>query len=131
MMDKKQRAQMYEEYLKEEGFHPEIDKDGDVVFKTEGKIYVIIIDENDEEFFRLLFPNFWPIESEQERAKVERAALHATAETKVAKVFPVKDDVMASIEIFCNPPQNFKSVFKRSISALQTAVRTFATKMRE
>lgn len=130
-MDKSQRAEMYLDYLRKEGYVPDVDKDGDIVFRLEGKTYCIIIDENDEMFFRLIFPNFWPIESAQERAKVEQAALYATADTKVAKVFPVKDDVFGSLEIFCMPPENFKLIFKRSLSALQTAVGKFANKMRE
>ncbi|MDY0019503.1 MAG: hypothetical protein RBT47_05815 [Anaerolineae bacterium] len=129
-MDKKQKSQMYEEFLRGEGYLPQIDADGDVVFKAEGKVYLIIIDERDEEFFRIAFPNFWPIESPEERAKVTQAALDATASTKVAKVFPVQDNVWATIELFCLPPENFKLVFRRSFSALQSAVTTFVGKMR-
>jgi len=128
-MDKKQRAKMYENFLLEEGFTPTIDQDGDVIFKAEGRTYAILIDERDEEFFRLVFPNFWPIESNEERVKVEQAALQATAETKVAKIFPVRNNVWASIELFCSPPEAFKPVFSRSMSALRAAVGTFAEKM--
>ncbi len=128
-MDKKQRAKMYHDFLEEEGYSPTIDSDGDVIFKSEGRTYAILIDERDEDFFRIVFPNFWPIENSQERQKVEQAALQATAETKVAKVFPVRENVWASIEMFCSPPEVFKAVFARSMSALRAAVGTFAEKM--
>jgi hypothetical protein len=131
MMNKAERAQIYSDYLRGEGYLPSIDQDGDVKFKKEGGIYYIMFSEEDAEFFRLVFPNFWSIETTEERAKVEKAALHATAGTKVAKVFPVKDNVWATIELFCSPPECFKPVFPRSMSALRAAVETFAEKMRE
>jgi hypothetical protein len=122
---------MYREFLSEEGYAPKIDGDGDVIFKYEGKTYLIIVEDRDEEFFRLVYPYFWPIESNAERAKVVEAALHATAQTKVVKVFPVKDDTWAAIEMFCSPPQAFKAVFRRSLSALRAGVEAFREKMNE
>ncbi len=75
-------------------------------------------DENDEEFFRLVYPGFWSIESELEREKAQRA-LTATAQTKVAKVFLVCDNTWASIEMFCSPPEVFRTAFHRSLRALR------------
>lgn len=100
-----------------------------MIFKAEGRTYAILIDERDREFFRLVFPNFWPIESKQKRVEVEQAALQATAKTKVTKIFPVRNNVWASIEMFCSPPEVFRPVFTRSRSALRAAVGTFAEKM--
>ncbi|MGA9115702.1 MAG: hypothetical protein WB626_02895 [Bacteroidota bacterium] len=129
-MDKKARAEMYSAYLRNEGFSPTIGEKGEVLFKMEGRTYVIFSDENDEPFFQIVFPNFWTIESEQERAKVERAALHATAATKVAKIYPVESNVWGSIEMFLTPPDSFKAVFHRSMGALTAAVNNFAQEMR-
>jgi hypothetical protein len=56
-MTKDERINMYTAYLKGEGYTPESIKEG-VVFKAEGKTYVIMVDEGDEQFFRLVFPNF-------------------------------------------------------------------------
>ena len=85
----------------------------------------MILDENDEQFYRLVVPNFWTIESDEERERVIRAAMQASAKTKVAKIFPVKDDTWASVELFLSGPEEFGGVFARSLSALQSAVRTF------
>jgi hypothetical protein len=130
-MSKAERAQMYLEYLRSEGYVPSIDGDGDVVFKYEGRTYYIIVSETDPEYFKLLFPNFWSLESPEEKVKAERSALIATLETKVAKVSPVRENVVATIEMFCSPPESFKNVFPRSISALRSAVQTFVEKMKE
>jgi hypothetical protein len=130
-MTKEERAEMYRSFLAEEGYAPRLDDDGDVWFKYEGGNYFIAVDEKDEEFFRIVYPAFWSIENDNERAKVARAALIATAHTKVAKVFPVRDDAWASIEMFCSPPKMFKAVFRRSLTALQAAVQEFRKGMQE
>ncbi len=80
-----------------------IDEDGDVAFKCEGRTHVILIDPDDDTFFNLALPCFWSIESEQERAKVAQVAQFATAQTKVAKVYPTKDNTIAAVEMFCSP----------------------------
>lgn len=130
-MSKQERAEMYRSFLAEEGYAPKIDNDGDVLFKFEGGTYFIAVSEKDEVFFRIVFPNFWPIESEQERVRALLAAASATAETKVAKVFLVRDDTYASIEMFCSPPDTFKPVFRRCLNALRASVEHFREKMQD
>lgn len=130
-MSKADRVRAFCDFLKDEGYRPEVDEDGDIVFKSEGNTYLIILEENDEEYFRLVFPTFWSIESSEERKKVERAALKATADTKVAKVFPVRDDTWAAVELFASSLDDIKSVFSRSMSALQVAVGAFVEEMTE
>jgi len=130
LMTRSERAQAYMNILTEEGYRPSLDEDGDVVFKKEGRSYLILIDENDPRFFRLVFPNFWPIESELERARVVQAASATTGKIKVAKVFVVRDDVWATVELFVETPDSAKAVFERSMSVLTEAVDTFAEQMR-
>lgn len=129
-MDIQARTAMYRDFLSKEGFNPIVDDGGAIVFRFEGKGYIILVDDDDE-FFRLIFPNFWSIDSEDERIKVQEASLHASSRTKVTKIFPAQDNTWAAIEMFCDPPENFKSVFIRSMSALQAGVRTFTEKMNE
>jgi hypothetical protein len=130
-MTKEEITQMYHEYLSDEGYMPRVDQSGNVVFKYEGGTYVILVSEKDDEFFSLVFPNFWSIEGDTERVKAILAAQAVNAETKVAKVFLVHDNTWASIEMFCCPPENFKTVFRRSLKTLRGAVANFATKMME
>ena len=130
-MTKQERAEMYRSYLAGEGYSPEIDDDGDILFKYEGHSFFIEVAEKDEEYFRVVFPNFWSIESEAERQKVSQASLHATHVTKVAKVFPVQDNTWAAIEMFCSPPEVFKASFRRCLIALQVSTKNFKEKMLE
>ena len=130
-MERRIKAQLYHNFLAEEGYRPVIDKDGDVTFKVEGRIYFIQIFEDDDLFFRVCFPNFWEIESDEERQKVLKASNIATRTSKVAKIFTVEDNVWASVELFIGDPDAFKLVFARCLSALQNCVRSFTEKMRE
>ena len=90
---------------------------------------LIMFDNDDDNFFCLIYPGFWPIESDDERKRIEKAALSATAKTKVAKVFPVEDSVWASIETFATTPDAVTPLFQRMISALRAAVKTFVEEM--
>ncbi|GHU24074.1 hypothetical protein FACS1894164_09820 [Spirochaetia bacterium] len=117
---------MYLNYLQEEGYRPNIDEDGDVHFKSEGDNYYIIVNDDDPEFFQLLYPNFWEIESEDERIDVALAASYATMQTKVAKIYLTDyDDTSVSVEIYLNNPEDFKTMFPRMLSAIDTALNAF------
>ncbi|MCS6772823.1 MAG: hypothetical protein RMM31_05300 [Anaerolineae bacterium] len=124
-------AELYVSHLTEEGYQPTVDADGDVVFKHEGLTYYIDIDTNDESFFRLVCPNFWSIDSPEELLRALLAANYVTRKMKVAKVYVHNDgkDVSASIEIFLAQPEHFKAVFRRSLSALQSSISNFRSRM--
>jgi hypothetical protein len=130
-LDKKAIQEMYMDFLAKEGYRPEIDADGDVQFKSEGKTYFMSVNDDDPTFFRLVLANIWPIESEVERTQVYIAVDHSNAQTKVAKAFTVKDDVWVGIELFLADPAEFKPLFDRSMSALGSGVDFFVGKMQE
>lgn len=128
-MTKAQRAHSFLEYLTNEGYIATVDQDSDIVLKHEGGVYLIVLDDLDPGFFRIVFPNFWSIDSESARTKAEKAALTATAATKVAKVFPVSNNLWATVELFVTDLDQAKAVFKRSMSALRAAVVKFGQEM--
>jgi hypothetical protein len=128
-MTKQQVAEYFDSYLKGEGFAVTLDNDGDLVFKQEGRTYILIIDEKDTDFVRLTFPNFWSIESEDERKRATRAAMLATAKTKVAKVYLAGDNTWAAIETFAKP-EGFAPFIARGLMALRAAANNFAETMR-
>ena len=57
-MENRDLAEMYRLFLLEEGYAPSIDDDGDVRFKFEGGDYFVLIDREDEDYFRLVYPAF-------------------------------------------------------------------------
>lgn len=124
-------ASLYMDYLTREGYRPSQNGNNLIVFKEEGRMYLIVVDAEDQAYFQLLFPNFWSIDDGSAFAKAVLAASDATRMTKVAKVYVRDDgkDVTAAIEVFFDRPQDFAPVFRRSLAAIKSAVKTFVEKM--
>ncbi len=118
-------AALYVAFLEDEGLGPEQDAAGDVLFRCEGHNYYLMVDDDDPGYFRLLFPNFWPIDSVQEHQRALLAAAEVTAEIKVAKVYVHGDDTQAAAEMFLAEPADLHRVFERALRALQGAVQRF------
>lgn len=129
-MDKAARIEQFADFLRSEGYLPKIDDDGDIVFKFEGGTYLIILDDADPQYFRILFPGFWELESPSERLKAEQIAFKVTAETKVAKVYLVRDNTWAAIEAFYASVDHAQAAFPRSMQALRSIARAFSEGMR-
>lgn len=105
----KEKQEMFAEFLRGEGYTPEIDSDGDVRFKKEGGIYFLDVDDDDE-YFRVVYPGLYHIrDSADDHSKTLAACAAATARCKVAKLFLVRDQVWAAVEIFVAKPESFKS----------------------
>ena len=128
---KERLQQMYVDYLKEKGYEPEIDSDGDVRFTREKFNYFVSVPDKDPTYFQVVLFNVWEIESEAERAKVLAACDNANARAKVAKIYTVKDNVWLSVEAFLNGPEDFKGQFERSLQAIDFAAGCFVERMRE
>lgn len=124
-------ADTYREFLAGEGFEAELDEAGDVAFLIDGHPYYLMVDDDDPGYFRLLFPNFWSIDSEAEHHRAMLAAAEVTAEIKVAKVYVLGDDTQASAEMFLATPGDLRPVFDRALRALQGAVRRFCEIMQD
>jgi len=132
-MSKQQLQDMYVSYLKVQGYQPSIDSDGDVQFKAEGGTFFIIVDTRDLQSFRILYPNFWEIESQEEKAQVIKVVNYINRTTKVVKVYlnSREDDVSMDANIFIEKPEDFKKFFPRMIDLLLKERREFKEKMNE
>jgi hypothetical protein len=129
---KSELQEMYMTYLRAEGYSPSVDSDGDILFKSEGRNYYIIVDDEDLEYFCLLYPNFWEIESESERRTASAAIMDANRTTKVAKAYITsRDDTCVEAGIYLNTPQDFKRHFSRMLDAIQVVRRKFINAMNE
>jgi len=132
-MSKQDLQNMYLSYLKDQGYQASIDPDGDVEFKSEGRTFYIIVDAKDLKSFRILYPNFWEIESDDEKAQVIKVANYINRTTKVAKVYlnSREDDVSMDANIFIDKPEDFKTFFPRMLDLLLEERREFREKMNE
>lgn len=124
-----QRREKIQRWLEAEGFRPRLDDDGDLLFDFEGGHYCILSRSSDAEFVHLIYPNFWSIESEEERVRAIQAAHDATRDTKVAKIYVHGDAVHAAVETFHMDVGGFNQTLMRSLSAIRTARGKFTSAM--
>lgn len=125
-------AQLQESYLaflSDEGVEGWVDSDGDVQFEYNERNYFIETNDGDNEFFRVVLFNIWPIESEQERIQVLAAVNEVNREMKVVKGYTLNDNVWIACELFLGSPEGFKPVWQRCMNAIDSAVDTFVAEM--
>ncbi|MDR2517013.1 MAG: YbjN domain-containing protein [Spirochaetaceae bacterium] len=123
---------MYLKYLETEGFPAEIDEDGDILFRQEGRVYFIIVNDSDPAYFQILFPNFWRIESEADQQRAAAACSEVNRTTKIARVFLVSSGRNTSIiaDVLLPSPKDFSAVFSRMMGTIATARGKFLDEIR-
>jgi len=121
---------IYMDHLRDEGYVPLIDPDGDIQFKVSGENYFIIIDERDIQFFQIYMGfSLGAVSIEDALA----AANFSNRRSKVAKVAVSADGRIASVtaELLLNDPRDFIPVFSRALSLMRNAENNFLTALRE
>lgn len=107
----------------------------DLVFKVEGRNYLLIADADDTDFVRLVFPNFWPLKSDEEFAAALQAMALVNARCKGAKLHTSSnnENVVATAEFLipASEPRMPSGLFVRYIRMLNTAAMEFARVMGE
>lgn len=127
-MSKTDLQEMYVEYLRQEGYLPSIDDDGDILFRASGSNYYIIIYEDDPQFFQILLQlNLGSISLET----ALNAANYASRRSKVAKVFISESGRYASItaELIFYKPEDFKPIFSRALRLISNARENFESQL--
>ena len=119
---------MYLNILKKNDIEAWVDEDGDIQFKYSTRTYFIDVDENDPNFFRVVLPNLWPIESELERLEVVMALDKVNAKFKVVKGYMNKDNVWLAAEIFCSVAEHEKHIM-RCLQVIESGVDLYVEEM--
>lgn len=119
------------QFLKDEGFPiADIDEHGGVVFRCEGKYYILHLHPDFHERFALALPAFWDLEDPAEAARALHAANKVNLRLYGATVVCLSDTVTAFTEMFlANPATDLKAVFSPALKSLQAAVHTFVSLM--
>ncbi|MDR0313927.1 MAG: hypothetical protein LBI14_10050 [Treponema sp.] len=117
------RQNAYMSFLRQEGYEPSIDSDGDIKFMYQGDIYYIVIDHDDPSFFFVFLFCSWTVYSNEEWQSLLIATSNANRNTKVAKAFLVGEDgnevfMYISAELFLENPNDIRVVFPRMIDAI-------------
>jgi len=123
--------QMYIEFLLSNSSYSEVrvDSDGDIQFSYNDRTYFIEVNEGDNEFFRVVLFNIWPIESASESRQALKACNAVNREMKVIKAYVTSDNVWIASELFLGEPEQFKATFTRMLKVIDDAVDTFVEKM--
>ena len=119
----------YLDYFKGEGYVPQADNEGNILFKREGLTYILFTDHKDPNYFRLVCPIIWQISTEEQRVKANQVISLVNLNVKAVKLFMVENSVSASSESFLVYAEDYKPVLPRSLAALAFAVQTFASLM--
>jgi hypothetical protein len=117
------------DYLRAEGYPAELDGDGDIRFKREGKTYALCFDAHDPNFARLLLPSVWDIDSERERQQVLAALDEVNRRIKLVKAHTLGDSVWFSVEFLFDEQAAWEHHLSRAARAIMRAVMLFADAM--
>ena len=120
---------LYQDFLGQQGLNNWVDSDGDVQFEYGDRTYFMEVNEDDNEFFRVVLFNIWPIESIEEATEAAFAVNEVNRQMKVAKAYITNDDVWVSCELFVGSPENFRPVWQRCMDVIDQGVETFVEGM--
>ncbi len=109
------KADLITAWLFNEGYKHEIDSDGDVHFKYNGK-HIYFTPDDDETYFRLIMPNIYELENN--RVKVLEACNTITRTYKVVKAYLVNEKLWLSIEMFVDSTPEVGDFFERCCNIL-------------
>lgn len=113
------------EFLKIEGFRPEITETGRVYFKFEGHHVYFEANPNDEQQFTLIIPDLWPIEPEERDLAIRTAHLISERFRCIKAVILESNKVWVLYEGFHNDVAAFTAILNRTVERLQYGARRF------
>ena len=126
------RADRLMQFLASEGYRPTPDTGGDIIFRYDGRVYLLRFDPLDQEYLAIAYPIFCPLTTAAELAQAYHAAGLATAGTKVAKVAVYERSrcAWAVVGFFARGTGHCEAMFGRNVAALKAAVSRFEEEMR-
>ena len=118
------------DFLASEGFRPELDEDGDIRFRNEGRTLFLFLDDKDPGYFRVALPGAWECESPEEEARALAAVNAVNRDLKAVKCVLVDGVVWVGVEQFLDPPEAFRPVFGRLLDVVGSAAWQVRERMR-
>lgn len=108
------------EFLKTQGFCPEVDEHGGIIFKYQMATFLFINNDEDEEFFQLAMPHIYQV-TDDNRDIVLEAANKTNTSMKVAKISVLDDSVWVFFEILLDQSPDVKDIIPRALIILMGA----------
>lgn len=107
-----------EVFLREEGYMPSIDSDGDIAFKKEGDKYWVIIDKRDTSPFYVTLSKYFNYGEKFNRRKIAENLAELNLK-KAVKVLLFDDSYAFQAEMYLVNAENFRHVFYKLMSQLE------------
>lgn len=118
-----------EEILKEGGFVPKRDDDGDIIVNVQGFTFLVLV--SNDIFVRVWLPKFWSLDSEQEFAKAHFVANRLNKEYRVGKIYIDENDTHCLAEFFIDKNDaQLKTILLRMFDILLNMRMEFSIHMR-
>jgi hypothetical protein len=126
-MSERDLQNMYMSYLRGQGYSPTVDEDGDVAFGSDDLTFYIIVNADDPEYFNLMFPTIYSVDTQQERQRAADAISEVNRKRKVAKLYMNSQEtrISAGAEVFLRTPGDFEGTFTRMLSNVLLAAKDF------
>ncbi|MCE9616491.1 MAG: hypothetical protein K8T26_19630 [Lentisphaerae bacterium] len=119
------KTQAILEFLKNEGYRPEIDEEGLVQFKKEGETFLCYPYEDDAHYVQLAHPLVCVLSTDEEKQKALWAINEVSRTYKLLKLTLSDDTVGACVELLLHPVAFITEALPRAIAVLASADRTF------
>lgn len=107
-----------ESFLREEGFMPQIDSDGDIAFKKDGDRYYVIIDSRDTSPFYITLSKFYSYGEGLNRHNISEKLDELNLKKAVKVLLNDKSYVLQS-EMFIINAESFKYVFYKLLNQIE------------
>jgi hypothetical protein len=127
-MTKQQLQEMYVSYLRDEGYDPSVDSDGDVNFTAQGQKFYIDVMADDLQSFRIVLSDLLPMGSDRLKA-LETAAAEIATTKAISFNLASNNRLAINSFIFIARPEDFKTHLKRMVDNMLVAKRDFLAKM--
>lgn len=119
-------------HLAAESLRPELTATGNVRFRSQGRTFVVHVDERDPLYFRLTMAFVADDKSPAARQRFLEGCNTATAEVKVIKCFLDEEgDPTFAAEMFLVVPGDFTLAFDRLLRAMDSAYRRYTRRLGE
>lgn len=117
---KKIRDEIYS-FLKNEGFQPSIDDDGDIKFKRQGDVYFVCVSDKDSSPYYVRLSKYYSYDGE----RLTRSKIGAYAEEvnkyKMCKLIVEDDSFIIDSQLFLYNSSAFTSIFNKIMEVIDGA----------
>lgn len=120
----RQTQQNYIQFLKEEGFMPSVDDDGDVMFKKEGSSYYMC-PTDDNRYFKVC--KWLTNEDKVQNLEIHQAMINTMRRYKAVKIYATSDysGIWVEVSCFLAEEDDFKFIFYRALDVVSAAKDSF------